>query len=392
MFRSGRKTRPVLIRDLEAGDHLEVFLVSAVAAVLLIRTFLLLTGYPQVGGSNLHIAHMLWGGLLMLVALLILLSFLPLRTRKLAAFLGGLGFGTFVDEIGKFVTRDHDYFYEPAVPLIYASLVLIVVAGRALRFRREVNPWEYLLNAIRGLQEVALHDLDLEEQRRALSYLERSDPQHPLVPPLRELFNRAALVPSPAPGRLETMRRRLRTVYRRLAGKNGFRQGVVVFFTVEQILVFLVTAGLFFQPVRGMGELRALPGSVLGVEDLSVFDYGEIVSALCAGLLAVAGVAALRRSRIRGLILLERSALVSILLTQVFVFYRERVLALAGLAVHAMVWAVLRYAIEQERTRPEEPLRPEWTREEAGGGAGAAGGSGAASGTTSSNAAWTDQQ
>ena len=56
--------------------NLAAFLVSAVTAMLAIRLFLRLTGYPQLGGGPLHIAHMLWGGLLMLTAIVIMLSYL----------------------------------------------------------------------------------------------------------------------------------------------------------------------------------------------------------------------------------------------------------------------------------------------------------------------------
>ena len=55
------------------------FLVAGVASILAIRVYLILTGYPQLGGGGLHIAHMLWGGLLMLVALILMLAFLGRR-------------------------------------------------------------------------------------------------------------------------------------------------------------------------------------------------------------------------------------------------------------------------------------------------------------------------
>jgi hypothetical protein len=35
--------------------------------VIVTRLFLALTGYPQIGNSVLHIAHALWGALLLLV-------------------------------------------------------------------------------------------------------------------------------------------------------------------------------------------------------------------------------------------------------------------------------------------------------------------------------------
>src|SRR2546430_15346821 len=57
--------RPFFIRNLDAGKLLETFLVSAVAAFLGVRFFLGGTGFPRLGSGGLHIAHMLWGGALM---------------------------------------------------------------------------------------------------------------------------------------------------------------------------------------------------------------------------------------------------------------------------------------------------------------------------------------
>jgi pimeloyl-ACP methyl ester carboxylesterase len=95
------------------ADLLDSFLVSAIATVVIIRIFLEATGYPQLGGGGLHIAHVLGGGLGMLVAIVLLLLYLTPATRLIAAEVGGVGFGAFVDELGKFVTSDNDYFFKP---------------------------------------------------------------------------------------------------------------------------------------------------------------------------------------------------------------------------------------------------------------------------------------
>src|SRR5512144_438682 len=129
---SGRRT---FIRNYDAWGHLEVILVAAVAAVLSIRLFLSLTGYPQLGGSGLHIAHMLWGGLLMAAAMIMLLSFIGRTTHRWGSVVGGLGFGAFIDEIGKFITSNNDYFFQPAVALIYVVFVLTFLTMHVIHSR-----------------------------------------------------------------------------------------------------------------------------------------------------------------------------------------------------------------------------------------------------------------
>ena len=64
--------KPQALISADAGERLELMLVSAIATVLVIRTFLAVTGYPQIGGDGVHIAHLLWGGLGLAAALIIM--------------------------------------------------------------------------------------------------------------------------------------------------------------------------------------------------------------------------------------------------------------------------------------------------------------------------------
>ena len=108
MKRLLRRIQPV--RNVEIGDLQDTFLVSAVVMILVIRLQLWATNYPQLGGGKLHIAHLLWGGVFMVIALGILLSFLGASLRVPAAVIGGVGFGFFIDEVGKFISNDVNYF------------------------------------------------------------------------------------------------------------------------------------------------------------------------------------------------------------------------------------------------------------------------------------------
>lgn len=53
------KLRLLAGQNVQAVARLELFVIFAVTAILGTRAFLALTGYPQLGGNGLHVAHML---------------------------------------------------------------------------------------------------------------------------------------------------------------------------------------------------------------------------------------------------------------------------------------------------------------------------------------------
>lgn len=245
------KNQRVFVRNFEAGSYLQSFLVAAVASVLVIRLFLQLTGYPQIGGGGLHIAHILWGGLLMLASIIVARSFLTKAAASVSAVLGGIGFGTFVDEIGKFITSDNDYFFRPAVSLIYITFILIFLATRAIHFNATFSRQEYLMNALREVEEVAFYDLDEDERLRALSYLGRSDSADPLVAVLRDTIMRAKASASPRSHLIVRVKRFVENLYYKAAGLKWFTIAIIVFFIGQLIVKLLYVFLLVF--VLGLG-------------------------------------------------------------------------------------------------------------------------------------------
>jgi hypothetical protein len=316
--------------------------------VLLIRFYLRLTGYPSVGGATLHIAHVLWGGLLMLAALLLLLAFLGRASRRWAALLGGIGFGTFIDEVGKFVTRDNDYFYRPAVAMIYVVFVLAYVAVRSIHRRRPPAPEEYVVNALHELEEAAMHDLQREERERALQHLAHAAPDDRLAVGLTALIGGLAEAPPRPPGTVERAAAGLLRWYRRITRRPLFWRALVLFF-VGQIVVKLLHVGiLVWYPEAGTSLAARLAFMSRRIDDYALPEWLQLGSSLLSAGFVGAGIVALQRSRQAALRLFQRSILVSVFVTQVFMFYRSQWEALVVLGFNLVVLVGLGYMRSHE--------------------------------------------
>jgi hypothetical protein len=345
-----RQRRRRLVRDLHSGGHVDLFLVSAVASILLIRFYLRLTGYPQVGGETLHIAHMLWGGLLMLAALLLLLAFLGRASRRWAAVLGGVGFGTFIDEVGKFVTRDNDYFYRPAVAMIYVVLVLSYVGVRSIR-RRPLAEEEYLINALHELEEAALHDMQREERERALRYLEQAGAD-PLPRGLTGIVRGLREAPARSPGTVERLAADLLRHYRRLTRRPVFWRALVLFFVAQIAVKLMHVAILIWYPEAGASLMARLAFMSRRIDDYALPEWLQLGSSLLSAAFVGAGIVALRRSPPSALRFFQRSILVSVFVTQVFMFYRSQWEALVVLTFNLLVLLALGYMRAHEEDPP----------------------------------------
>jgi hypothetical protein len=147
-----------------AERYLLFTLLSFAASVSLTRLFLWATGFPQVGGGELHIAHVLWGGLLLFIAALVPLILANRWAYTLSAILTGAGVGLFIDEVGKFITRSNDYFYPAAAPIIYVFFLLTVLLYLEVRRPPSMDARTELYCVFDDLQEVIDRDLDPQER------------------------------------------------------------------------------------------------------------------------------------------------------------------------------------------------------------------------------------
>lgn len=171
-----------------AEHYLFVTLLSFGASITLTRLFLALTGYPQLGGGDLHIAHALWGGLLLFMASLLPLLYANRWVYMASAILAGAGVGLFIDEVGKFITQSNDYFYPLAAPIVYAFFLLTVMLYLRIRRRPHRSVRAELFQVFDAMEEVLEQDLDPLE-RDALEARLRYVAEHSDRPDLTRLAN-----------------------------------------------------------------------------------------------------------------------------------------------------------------------------------------------------------
>ncbi len=157
----------------QAADSFLILMIAAFAiTVIVVRVFLQLSGYPQIGGGGTyHVAHMLWGGLLLFGALVALLLWANHWVLWGAAVAGGIGVGLFIDEVGKFITSSNDYFFPLAFPIIYAFLLVCVWLYLRVRRAKPRDTRTLLYHALEDLKQVLDNDLDPFERKELVGEL-----------------------------------------------------------------------------------------------------------------------------------------------------------------------------------------------------------------------------
>ncbi|MEO6513461.1 MAG: hypothetical protein ABIR37_02105 [Candidatus Saccharimonadales bacterium] len=342
-------SRKLFFRNVRARDQLEIFLISAVTSLLAIRFYLHIAGYPEIGGGNFHIAHMLWGGFLMLAGLTVSLAFIGARTMRVTAVLGGIGFGAFIDELGKFITKDNNYFFHPTIGIIYAVFIVLYLVFNFVSRTEKLSSREYQLNALAQLEEAIIHDMDSYEKRRVAKLISKANPHSPFTILLHKFLEDVETVPSEQPRRITLFIKKLGKQYQKfwhLRGSNGV---VRSFFIAEALLLLLgVGASVYsnFDQVRDV---------VIGHATLysSQLLVGQLASSIIAAGYVLAGVLLIRQSRYRAFEQFRRATVINLFLTQFFVFARIQFGALPGFVFNLLLLGLINYAMYQEKAAKE---------------------------------------
>src|SRR5215210_3867683 len=265
-----------------------IVLVSCALTVALTRLFLVLTGYPQIGNSAFHLAHALWGGLALFLAGMMTLIVQNRGAAVVVALLTGIGFGLFVDEVGKFITQRNDYFFPLAAPIIYGCLVVILLVTELAGRHQLRSPRAHLLAAIDLSQTVADGTVTHTEMRAMSEHIRRAredglDPASAaLLDGMETALTRADQIDDTKTFSART-RHRLRELTERWLpadrARRGARLALLVFclFGTVELVLLLVSA---FQG-GGMAEIFQI---TVGDRPLGRFGRGVEIATWALGL------------------------------------------------------------------------------------------------------------
>ena len=246
----------------------------------------------------------------------------------------------FIDELGKFITSDNDYFFRPAVAIIYLVFVLLFLVTRAIVKNDSPSPQAALVNLLKLASESAMRSWDEAERAQALYLLAACDQSDPVVRDLTPLITRMVARPSGRQGAYERLKARFGTFYRSLVARRWFK-GILVGY-----LALVALAGLFLGLV-----VVAAAGGQEEIPAVDFWTYGQAISASVSAVLVMVGFVRWRRSRLAAYAWFLRALLVDIFVTQFFAFYNNQLTQTVGLVVLLFTYAAIRAMTRQEESR-----------------------------------------
>ncbi|MGD8758924.1 MAG: hypothetical protein PVJ07_01575, partial [Anaerolineales bacterium] len=324
---------------------------------------------PQLGGGELHIAHVLWGGLFLFVASLLPLILANRWVYPVGALVAGLGVGLFIDEVGKFITQTNDYFYPAAAPIVYAFFLLTVLLYLQMRRPYSADPRAELYRAFEALQEVLDRDLEPTEKAELETTLRRIQrtAKHPNIASLSnellEFLASDSLVTVPeTPRAFERFQSRLRDLASR--------------FLTEPRLKGLLVGGLMalgLVALLGLAQLILATPDTAGLDGMiqSLISTGQVSStggfwwlvtsvgleSLVGGVLLAASGLLLAKREALGLRLAYFGLLASIAVVNLLVFYFEQFSTIILAAIQfALLGAIAYY--RRRFVRSPAPAQP----------------------------------
>ena len=325
-----------LVHNLRASIYLETLLASSAITVVIIRYFLVLSGYPQLGDNQtLHIAHMLWGGFIMMGVILFFLSFFGRHIHMISAILGGIGFGIFIDELGKFITTNNNYFFQPAIPIMYFIFIFLFLIGRHILCSREPSANDYLINSIQMIQDGFINTKDREFYEHIEYLLKKAGRKNPSVKQLHQLVQ-VQLDSLPDTQIDYHFAKIIENWYQKLLQRKVVELMVIIFF----VLLTAFNSYNILQPLFN--------NSLFSFTDFSMLEQLEFLSVIIIAFITLGGIIEFIFSRLHAYKTLELSVYLNLYLLQIFIFYNNQLNGIFILSISLITLLILKYLIKME--------------------------------------------
>lgn len=352
---AGKKSRK-LVRRFYAERYLLITLISFAFSVSATRFFLEITGYPQIGSSQLHIAHVLWGGILLFAGGLFPLIFANKRAFDLSALFSGIGVGLFIDEVGKFITTSNDYFFPAAAPIIYVFFLITLLVFQLVRNSRPSSLRPTLYHIMEQFEELLEGDLSQVERDQMIARLEAAlegshDPELAQIADdmVAYLESKEAVLVSHQFDFFEGYRNKWLAFENRIFKRNGFLIGLRIAWAVSGLLT-LAHPMIAILSAQSAIQLSGFWTTVLASEILTVTDpsisalFRLIGEAMCGFMLLTAALLGGGKNKHRGIMLATVSLLVLLLIVNVFIFYYDQFSSIIYTGIHFSVLMItIRY-------------------------------------------------
>jgi hypothetical protein len=338
------------VKRYRSERYVLISLVTFALTVVALRGILKLTGYAQIGNDTVHIAHVLWGGLALFAAALLLLAISNRWALVLGAVLSGGGVGLFIDEVGKFITQSNNYFTPAAAPIIYALFLATVLVYLRVRRPPGRDVRGEMYRALEQMSGVLDHEMsrhDLNELARRLEQIQASAKGEAVrvlaASMLAFVEAERPRIVEPQPGRMQRFSVQVRLWARRVFTRSRLRAFLIFALLVGGVYAVLDMALLAFlavAPASGATEfLRSLvsAGELAALGDKVWFSVRAVLEGgVGVAMLAGAVLMGLRREW-RGLSVAVAGLIVDLTVVNLLVFYQDQFKALIGTAVQYVV-------------------------------------------------------
>lgn len=333
-----------LIKRENASELALTVMKWAVVSLLLMRSALALLDYPSIGKGDWHIAHALTGGLVMWLGAMVNYIYYGSKIKRVSAMIFGIGLGLFVDEIGKYLSRDNNYFFQPAFSFIYVFFIICFLIYRYLERSVPQEPKTILFQIMDKLEELAENDLELSEKMAMLKKLtevaKRGDEKTMVLAlELKRMVEKIEAVEDKKDSWLTIWWKKIRgySYHRVFKRKWGLRilLGLAVAYIAGGIIDSWYIITRFDQ--NWLFNWRYGDWALIDNRDLRIFGTKAMGDVISSGLFLMGIYWWGKGKKIKGLRFFQHGLMINIFITSVFKFYFEQFSGVLGVIVSVVI-------------------------------------------------------